>query len=543
MPTPEGQEDWRHGKFGAVGQMSKSPPPSTAHFGSEDWRFGVVGRPKTTAPEAPATFPLSSGEGATAAPRAEAPQAIASVSAPASAVDCAAAAFVAKEANGRARSPEERKQALAEHFRRMHNVPSSPSRGMSGEVSERTLWGYWAQGLADMPELIKLCIETWRRHCPGWQVRILDASTVREYLSEAELPNRFSELRQPQLASDCVCLALLARYGGVWLDASVILRTDIQSLCWDAISSGERAAAAFFHSRYGTEGLGGMNFVETWCLATRAGNPFFLRWRDLLQELLHNRTDTVGLLQHPLYQGLHLEGLNKLNGEFPDFQGDFREQLPAHAMFQRLLEFDDDAWEQWSGQWTLMDAEATRPSTTAAESQGAGLIKLTTQHYSGLLQLPRERLLDRGTFVGQLLQGDSSGAVSGGGELASSRGRGIAAAAAIGAFQRRSACSLAPRWAKAGGTLAAALCGGGARRLGHGPVAGAPSPRAPALQRAGLRAEAAWGFPALGAPKALHGWRPLIAGCARFAATRGSGARLQGLRRLAVSGGRLAVRL
>ena len=34
-----------------------------------------------------------------------------------------------------------------------------------------------------------------------------------DYLSEADLPNRFDQLLSAQTASDCVRLALLARYG------------------------------------------------------------------------------------------------------------------------------------------------------------------------------------------------------------------------------------------------------------------------------------------------------------------------------------------
>lgn len=38
-----------------------------------------------------------------------------------------------------------------------------------------------AQGYDQMPEFFKLCVDTWRRHNPDWDIRILQKSTVHEY--------------------------------------------------------------------------------------------------------------------------------------------------------------------------------------------------------------------------------------------------------------------------------------------------------------------------------------------------------------------------
>jgi mannosyltransferase OCH1-like enzyme len=46
------------------------------------------------------------------------------------------------------------------------------------------------------------------------QVRILQKSTVLEYLDEEELANRFMEMTSHQTASDAVRLGVLSRYGG-----------------------------------------------------------------------------------------------------------------------------------------------------------------------------------------------------------------------------------------------------------------------------------------------------------------------------------------
>ncbi|CAK0835404.1 unnamed protein product, partial [Prorocentrum cordatum] len=441
-------------------------------------------------------------------------------------------------------------ESLVERFRRAHNQHGTPARSLSGSVGPRTVWAYWHQGAASMPELFRLCVETWTRHSPRWRVQILDRSTVFEYLSEVDLPGRFLEIDSPQLAADCVRLALLARYGGVWLDASVILTRDLDELIWSGIDAGQYGSAAFFHRRYGTARFGSRDFVESWCLATRPRDAFFLKWRDLLRELLHNRTDVVGILGHPLYRDLDLGGLERLAAEFPEFHCDLREYLALHAMFRRLLLTDGVSQDHWQRRWLLIDAadgalavqglaqeigcsqaEVLLGSDARAEArlQRQPLLKLPTAAYAPLLQLPRHQLLDEQTQLGRLLRAPGRAPPSG------APPRAAAPAAARAALGPRPAAGAAPAGRRrprplrrGGGVLATAARRGAAGRAGGwrcgaprrfgaagGPRAAAREAReAPRQRAAGLRPPLAAPLRGLGgaacAPApALRGARPL----------------------------------
>eukprot|EP00756_Hemistasia_phaeocysticola_P003583 Hpha_TRINITY_DN12318_c0_g1::TRINITY_DN12318_c0_g1_i6::g.155969::m.155969 len=235
--------------------------------------------------------------------------------------------------------------------RSLRDVPSSPLHGLKpSDIPRRVIWGYWAQGEAEMPALQRLCVETWRRRNPGWDVRVLCRRTVWDYLGESDLPNRWREVRSHQLASDAVRLALLARYGGVYMDAAIILLSSLGELGWNEVESGSHDALAFFHPHYG-----GRRFVESWCVGCRRHDPVVLRWRDLLREVLHNRVACTGLLTHPLYQGLHLEDFEAMNRAFvADF--DFREYLVIHVMYRRILETEPELKQRWDKRWVLNDA-------------------------------------------------------------------------------------------------------------------------------------------------------------------------------------------
>lgn len=376
----------------------------------EDWRYGPLGK-------AGADKKLGSAARSAVSPE------VTGVEAPSASSSVMRKAEQMSTAEPRERTLDE----LTDLFKATYNVPSTPRR--QSEVNSRTVWAYWGQGYEAMPEFFKLCVDTWQRHNPHWEVRILERSTVCEFLSAAELPNRFPELSH-QLASDCVRLALLARYGGVWLDVSVILLSDLDSLCWGGTAVGPKTPT-FFHPQHGTEALKGSHFVESWFLAARYGNPFFLRWRDLLSELLHNRTDTEGLLNHPLHSGLDLSGIHRAKSEL-QFPNDCREHLALQTMFHRILEKDTALHAQWR-EWqkleatsatvclsTEADAEDSRPellrSPTAAQSkrlQSVPLVKLTTLQCRALLCVPAERLFDEETVIGQLLGKRTLSAASG----------------------------------------------------------------------------------------------------------------------------------
>jgi len=86
------------------------------------------------------------------------------------------------------------------------------------------LWSYW-QVMPSAPqvtsEFIELCKASWKKQNPDWEVRLLDEHTWKDWLSAADLPHNFDDL-MIQHKSDVIRLALLNKYGGVWLDATSI---------------------------------------------------------------------------------------------------------------------------------------------------------------------------------------------------------------------------------------------------------------------------------------------------------------------------------
>lgn len=78
------------------------------------------------------------------------------------------------------------------------------------------LWSFW-QG--PQPTHIAICLQVMRR----LGVCIVTPETLWEHIDPADLSPAFSALTLPAHRADCIRAALLARHGGLWLDADTIL--------------------------------------------------------------------------------------------------------------------------------------------------------------------------------------------------------------------------------------------------------------------------------------------------------------------------------
>jgi hypothetical protein len=88
----------------------------------------------------------------------------------------------------------------------------------------KIVWTCWLQGMENAPYMVKYCIGSQKKALPDYEHRIL---TLENYHQWVELPEyfekKFQKGRIPRaLFTDLLRLAVLKKYGGVWLDTSVL---------------------------------------------------------------------------------------------------------------------------------------------------------------------------------------------------------------------------------------------------------------------------------------------------------------------------------
>jgi Capsular polysaccharide synthesis protein len=88
-----------------------------------------------------------------------------------------------------------------------------------GQSTPRIIWFLWFQGLDNAPYVVRKCHESWAAANPGWELVCLDDASLQTFVSTSYYAGSFATLSHQQ-RSDLVRLDLLARYGGVWVDAT-----------------------------------------------------------------------------------------------------------------------------------------------------------------------------------------------------------------------------------------------------------------------------------------------------------------------------------
>jgi Capsular polysaccharide synthesis protein len=97
----------------------------------------------------------------------------------------------------------------------------------------RIIWAYWDKGLQGMPEICRHSVKSWQVRNPDWRVIILDDNNYQQYVGVSDLPTTFFSLKV-QHRSDLLRLAVLIRYGGLYLDASTLVFKGFDEI-WDTV--------------------------------------------------------------------------------------------------------------------------------------------------------------------------------------------------------------------------------------------------------------------------------------------------------------------
>ncbi|MBQ7219947.1 MAG: capsular polysaccharide synthesis protein [Synergistaceae bacterium] len=105
---------------------------------------------------------------------------------------------------------------------------TSPT-GSSTDSSSLPVWSMWLQGEGNAPEIVRLCLASTRSRCGTHPFHVITSENLGSYLS---LPGYVhGRLRDGSMKtahfSDIVRMALLAEWGGLWLDATIFTASDI----------------------------------------------------------------------------------------------------------------------------------------------------------------------------------------------------------------------------------------------------------------------------------------------------------------------------
>jgi hypothetical protein len=172
--------------------------------------------------------------------------------------------------------------------------------------SDKNIWAFWDSGWTGMRPWCQRNIINWvRRLGPEWTVRVLNnvdgsVNNLFNFVQASYLPIAFNNktfAAMPQHLSDLLRLPLLILYGGVWMDAGMILFRHLDDICWREIESPNspyEMAGVLMSLR---PQLGPMlnGFI-----ASRRDNIMLKNWHAVYSAMWDGKTNVEGFSKHPL---------------------------------------------------------------------------------------------------------------------------------------------------------------------------------------------------------------------------------------------------
>ncbi len=88
----------------------------------------------------------------------------------------------------------------------------------------KIIWFCWLQGMEEAPDIVLACYNSIKRNIPDREIKLIDAKNWKEYV---ELPDFIVKkwekgIIPAALFSDLLRLELLIKYGGTWIDSTVL---------------------------------------------------------------------------------------------------------------------------------------------------------------------------------------------------------------------------------------------------------------------------------------------------------------------------------
>lgn len=140
----------------------------------------------------------------------------------------------------------------------------------------KTIWMYWDD--PDVPFIESRIIAHILRLHPEYKIHVLNRETVTDFLGDFQVQGAMPLANK----TDLIRLELLYRYGGIWLDATIILQDPINWI-HDLQAKNSYDLIAYYRDQ-GTKDLQ-FPVIESWFLAAPPYNEFIKAWLDALSPL------------------------------------------------------------------------------------------------------------------------------------------------------------------------------------------------------------------------------------------------------------------
>lgn len=199
---------------------------------------------------------------------------------------------------------------LEKYEKLLDNIPTTEYK--EDNTPFQTIWVCWLQGIDNAPLLVQKCIQSLKHFAGNLKVVVLDNNNITDYI---EIPEHIAKKYEQGIIkntfySDYVRIAILKKYGGIWIDSTTYLTNEIPSYILES--------QLFCFRDFPVCKVNASN----WFIAAKKGHPIIEQMELLLNEYWRNETHLVSYSIFHLFFTMiiyHNERNNKLWNTVPFF--------------------------------------------------------------------------------------------------------------------------------------------------------------------------------------------------------------------------------
>lgn len=150
-----------------------------------------------------------------------------------------------------------------------------------GHLHPKIIWFCWLQGLEQAPEIVLACYNSLKTNLPDREIKLIDGRSWKDYIDLPEyVVHKWKKGRIPAANfSDMLRLELLIRYGGTWIDSTV--------LCTGFSTQITRETLVYLDSdlfffQYTPPGSKDGISISNWFISSCTNNEVIMVLRDML---------------------------------------------------------------------------------------------------------------------------------------------------------------------------------------------------------------------------------------------------------------------
>lgn len=96
------------------------------------------------------------------------------------------------------------------------------SSRLKKDKKKKIIFTFW-EPYQKLPGYLNLCIKTWKKFLPEYEIKLLDYKNVKKYLGDSLFSSILRKDMPLPIQADAIRVALLKKYGGIWMDADTII--------------------------------------------------------------------------------------------------------------------------------------------------------------------------------------------------------------------------------------------------------------------------------------------------------------------------------